>query len=323
MRLRKITFTLCLTLWGMATVAPARSFRLFAPEIKRDYPSVVYDFLERYLYEIDSLRSRRISVDQRLRDDRVVFLTGEAETARQITPRTAFEVNRIDEKYYDVAWRDSLGRTLLEVSFPMHYELLWGKPKAEIELDFRTEVAKYRDFTPRTTLLDAGQRQQDGCLGSQPISHYYVKTVNTASYFNPVDHRPTFSAQDKGHSAANLMQGCIWDVSRYKLYINQTLYGFRTVQYVIPLSQWLAYCQAMKLTLYFSVEEERADGIKALLVAQSHDLGFNHMLSLIIPDNFVEARSCVIKGTLNAYIPTQNVKELYQQYVDKPKKKIR
>jgi hypothetical protein len=78
----------------------------------------------------------------------------------------------------------------------------------------------------------------------------------------------------------------------------------------------------MKMTTYFAVEEEREDGIKALFIAQSRDLGFNHVLSLVIPYDFVINKKCVIKATLNAYIPTQNVAELYKQYVEKPKKKL-
>ena len=78
----------------------------------------------------------------------------------------------------------------------------------------------------------------------------------------------------------------------------------------------------MKMNLYFAIEEEREDVLKALLIAQNPDLGFNHMLSFIIPNNFVNDKKTVFKVVLNAYIPTQNVKDLYQQYVDKPKKRI-
>jgi hypothetical protein len=300
----------------------AQTFQLFSPEVKRDYPSVVYDFLERYLYEIDSLQSRSVPVDLRLRDDKVNFLIGSAGVARQLTPETAFELSRVDERYYKVTWRDTLDNNLLELSFPMQYELLLGKSKTEIEQEFRATLSQYNDFVPNSALTDVGERQDDGCLTNHPVSNYYVTSVNTATYYSSVDKSPTFSAQDKWHSVANLFQGCIADIGRYTLYINQSLYGFKSVQYTLPLSQWLAYCQAMQLKVYFAVEEEREDGLKALLIAQSQDLGFNHMISLIIPDDFVEARSCVIKGTLNAYIPTQNVKELYQQYVDKPKKRV-
>ena len=61
--------------------------------------------------------------------------------------------------------------------------------------------------------------------------------------------------------------------------------------------------------------------VKALIIAQSPDLGFNHVLSVIIPEDFIASKNSVLKATMNAYVPTQNVKDLYQQYVDKPKKK--
>lgn len=76
------------------------------------------------------------------------------------------------------------------------------------------------------------------------------------------------------------------------------------------------------MTTYVAVEEERKDGLKLLLIAQCRDLGFNHMLSIIVPWNFVDNRKSVLKAQLNAYIPTNNVKDLYQQYKQKPKKKI-
>lgn len=322
MRLLKITLSLCV-LWMMGSMlTQAQTFRLFSPEVKRDYPSVVYDFLERYLYEIDSLQSRNIPVETRLRDDKVIFLKGTADVARQISSQTAFEMSRVDDKFYNVAWRDTLGNKMLEIAFPMQYELLLGKPKVQIEKEFQSTLSQYHLFTQRPASLDEKEVQSDSCWMSCPVSHYYIPSVNTATYYQSDSALPTFSDQDKWHSAANLFQGCIADISRYTLYISQSLYGYQSVQYTLPLSQWLAYCQAMKLTVYFAVEEEREDGLRALLIAQSTDLGFNHMISLIIPDNFVNASRCIIKGTLNAYIPTQNVKDLYQKYVDKPKKKI-
>jgi hypothetical protein len=134
--------------------------------------------------------------------------------------------------------------------------------------------------------------------------------------------QPVYDKKQKWYSATNLFHGLISETSDYRFYIEQNLYGFNKQSYTISLNQWLNYCVVNKLTLYFAIEEEREDGLKALLIAQSHDLGFNHMLSIIIPDNFVEKRNVTLKATMNAYIPTDNVKDLYQQYKDKPKKNI-
>ena len=303
----------------------AQRFNLFAPEIKTEYPSVVYDFLERYLYEIDSLQTNGGPVDLRLRDDKVLFLTGNASTARHITPDMPFSVASTAAKFYEVSWVDSLGTCVLDVAFPMQYELILGKSKVELEQVFKEVLSEPRNYTPLLKDKDRLLLQTDSCLMTQPICHYYVESLNTATYYRRDANDSlyvVFSPNDKWHSAANLFQGCVDSISDYILYVEQNLYGFKKKQYTIPLSLWLAYCQAMKFQVYFAIEEEREDGLKALLIAQSTDLGFNHMFSLIIPDDFVEHRNSVVKGSLHAYIPTQNVKDLYKQYVENPKKKI-
>ncbi len=303
----------------------AQRFALFSEEVKCEFPSVVYDFLERYLYEIDSLQRRGEYVDLRIKDDKVIFLAGSVASARKITPQMPFEMSKAEGKYYEVAWRDAKGNAILDVAFPMRYELLLGKPKAEIEKEFKTTLQAYNDYSPYARQDEELQKTDDGCLMTQPVANYYIQSLNNAAYFSVSesgDTIPSFHADDKWHAAANLFNGIIKDVEGYTLYVEQNLYGFKKQQYTVTLQQWLAYCQAMKLTTYFAVEEEREDGLKALLIAQSQDLGFNHMLSIIIPDDFVTNRKAILKATINAYIPTQNVKELYQKYVERPKKRI-
>ena len=318
--MKKIALLLCL-FTGLHTVY-AQKYHLFSDEIKKDFPSVVYDFLERYLYEIDSLQSHHVYVDQKLLDDKVIFLVGDASSVREIKSNAGFSLNKIDSKYYQVTWKDSLNKVVLDLAFPMQYELLLGKPKVEIEKEFKSTIQAFNDYHPQNIYSENMILQNDSCLTTNLTSNYYVESLNSATYYHAGDKKPTFSNKDKWHSAANLFHGCIEGIENYTLYVEQNLYGFKTVTYTVPLVQWLAYCQYMQLRTYFAIEEEREDGLKAILIAQSKDLGFNHMMSLIIPDNFVENRKAVIKATLNAYIPTQNVKNLYQQYVDKPKKRI-
>ena len=324
MNRKRIILALC-GFVGFLLQSKAQRFRLFSEELKSEYPSVVYEFLERYLFEIDSLQTHGEYVNQRLRDDKVLFLTGNASSARRINPSTPFSINKTDNKFYEVLWTDSLGGLLLNIAFPMQYELLLGKSKLELETVFQDVLNEPRTFVPCPVNKNALLRQEDGCLMTHPTVYYYVESMNTASFYRPneVDSLVvTFSSSDKWHSAANLFHGCLGNIDDYVLCIEQNLYGFKKKQYTVSLMQWLAYCQAMKMKVYFAVEEEREDGLKALLIAQSEDLGFNHMLSLIIPNNFVEKHNAVIKASLHTYIPMQNVKDLYQQYVKKPKNKI-
>ena len=322
MRTFKRILLLC-AFFALQQEAFAQRFHLFMDEIKKDFPSVVYDFLERYLYETDSLMKKGIDVTQKLRDDKVLFTKGSASVARNITPLMPFSMSKVENKYYEVAWTDTLGTPVLSLAFPMQYELLLGKPKVELEQTVKDEIYAAKDFKIIDVSESATEKQDDGCVMTQPTENYYVKSLNTATYYRSAADslQPVFDDKDKWHSAANLFLGCIDKADQYTLYVEQNVYGFKKQTFTMKLNQWLAYCQSMKLKLFFTIEEERADGLKALLIAQSDDLKFNHMMSIVIPDSFVSNSKSMIKATFNAYIPTQNVKDLYQQYVKKKKKK--
>ena len=97
------------------------------------------------------------------------------------------------------------------------------------------------------------------------------------------------------------------------MYVEQSVYGMKSVKYLITLNQWLNYCKEWNMKLYFGVEESREDGILAIVIAQSREFGFNHLLSVIIPDKFTVDKYCILKAKLIPYIPAQNVKELYSK----------
>ena len=69
-----------------------QTFALFDNGLKEEYPSVVYDFLERYLYEIDSLSKAGEPVVQRMLDDKVSIVEGNLAAVYSITPHTAFRI---------------------------------------------------------------------------------------------------------------------------------------------------------------------------------------------------------------------------------------
>lgn len=311
----------CLTLWAQARKS---TLHLFHDEMRSAYPSAVYDFLERYLYDL-SLATDGYTLKQQMADDKVTVTSGSLDNIKRITPDVPFSISRHEDAAYDVCWTDTLGIPLLGLQFPIKYELLLGQPKVEIEKTMPKLLEACNTANEEVRPASSLEKLSDGYLRSAPVVNYYAESLNTSTYYQQgADETimPVFSSTQKWYSAANLFQGMIADIADYRLYIEQNLYGFNQQTYTITLAQWLNYCKANNLTIYFAIEEEREDGLKGLLIAQSHDLGFNHLMSVIIPDNFVEKRNAVLKAKLNAFIPTDNVKDLYQQYVNKPKKQI-
>ena len=305
--------------------AESKGYELFSEQVKTDYPSVAYDFLERYLYEVDSLERKGDFVEQKMSDDKFYFISGETSDVAKINAGMKFELKKSAAKYYEVAWYDSLDSEVLRVAFPMDFELILGKPKAEMEKEFKNALKDSTEY--KAELPDEQNIEQLDSIvyRSKYVKNYYLESLNNAKYYyndSVSGYVPIFTEKDKWHSAINLLLGAISDVEGYKIRVEQSLYGYKKETYTITLCEWLNYCRRMRLETYMSIEEEREDGLKALLIAESEDLGFNHMFYLVILSDFVSNRDVKIKAKVNAYIPTQNVKDLYQKYVEREKKQI-
>lgn len=323
--MRRFFLTMAACLACLTTFGQVREGRLhlFPDELKKSDSPIVYDFLERYLYQVNQSK-RGYDFYQNLADDKVVVREGSFDNIGKLSSATPFSITRYEDKGYGISWRDDKGRVLLCMQFPIQYELLLGKPKVEIEKEFKAELmAQEEAFTcsaPEDTLMPMAD--EPGLFCPTPATHYYVKSLNTATYFqNRGDvMMPVYTTGYKGYSAANLFQGVIGNAADYTLHVEQNMYGFKSQSFIIKLTQWLNYCKKNRLTVYFGIEEEREDGLKALLIAHHRDLGYNHMLSIILPDNFVVKRDCVLKAVANAYIPVDNIKDLYNEQVNIKKK---
>lgn len=293
-------------------------FRLFSEEVKTAYPSAVYDFLETYLYRLDSLHRKGSIAHSSMMMDKVLFLKGESSVARNITPQTSFYITKMEDKMFNAVWKDSTGVTLLDMVFPASYELILGAPKNKIERTMEKQLkAMPLSFVPDSLKNPEVKMLADSVFQSQPVTIYEIASINDATYYysrpDSVTLQPIFDSEQKWYSSVNLMQGLITDIDDYQLYIEQSAYEFDVLKYTISLSQWLNYCREMRASVYIGLEEEREDGLMILLLAQSNDLGFKHMLSMILPWNFVEKRDAILKARLYAYIPTHNVKTYYQE----------
>ena len=71
---------------------------------------------------------------------------------------------------------------------------------------------------------------------------------------------------------------------------------------------------------YVAIEGTSDEAIQVLIVAENIDLAYNHLLSILIPRKALGDVSGTLLVKLNAFIPTHNITNLYEQYTTKPKK---
>lgn len=327
LRYRVVIVAFCL-LSFLCGKAEGGRLNLFHQDLRGEHLSVVFDFIERYFYEIDSLAHAGHDITRKMKDDKVIIVNGFLETVRKVSPSNPFSLTRIDDRAYSIEWKDStMTKSLLTVMFPVSFELILGKPRYKLERTLKAQLQKQSDFFVVDTLFGNIELEllDDGCFRRVPLQFSDITSVSDAIYYHREDTLaapvPVFDDRHRWYSAANLLQGIISDCNDYRLHVIQSVYEFDTLEYTVSLSQWLNYCRSMQAVVYIGLEEEREDGVKLLLLAYSHSLGFEHLLSVVVPWNFIEKKNTVLKAILHAYIPKNNVNTMYQENKLKNKKR--
>lgn len=293
-------------------------YKLFADDMKTQFPSDVYNFLERYLLELDCIGSEGI-LCQYLSDDGVSIVEGNLKNIRQINTSTPFKFTRTDNAYYDILWTHG-SKSLLRMQFPINFELLLGVRKSEIELQIPNLLtSQSSDFQPAEKSPFV-KIQSDGYYCSSPIYTYQLESLSTATFYERNDSNtfvPLYGDEQPEYSLRNLFRGLI--ENSYNLSITQNLYGYKQQSCSVSLVQWLNYCQSKGLRTYVGVSKEQGvDGsYKVFVIAQSKALAYNHLMTVIVPSDFLAQPESTLQATMNAFIPTHNIKNVYQETINK------
>jgi len=291
--------------------ASSQGLKLFCPEMKATAPKpqvVVMDFLERYFSQLSSLKET--TVQTKMADDKVYFRKGRPSDLSQVCDTMPFSLN-FHDRYYEVSWMKA-GSPFITIVFPAQYDLLLGMQKDEALKHFKDMIVA---APQRTDSMGTPSElvQIDSLIFKTRSDSLELASLSDALYYNKVreTYLPVFGKDRLDYSAANLFHGLIADAD-YRMYVEQSVYGMTTINYTIQLSQWLNYCAEWGMKVFFAVEEQREDGVLALVIAQNKALGCHHLLSVVIPDKFVTDQNAVLKVRMTPFIPIHNVKDLYQ-----------
>ena len=315
MKYRIITILL---LTALSQVSSAQQLKLFSSEIRgiaSQQQVMVMDFMERYFSVL--LMKNQTDMMTQMADDKVYFRKGKPSDLRQVSEDMPVAISLVD-KHYVVNWNKE-EEPFVTVVFPAQFDLIFGLRQDEAQKQLKDVISSVRH--QRVVPATPSDLKEEGSIFVSCNGHFELESLNDAKYYQQTDNEytPIFSSAFKEYSAANLFQGLI-SSDGYRLYIEQTVYGMKTSNYTIMLSQWLDYCAWLGLKVYFAVEEERVDGLLAIVLVHSEDFNFNHLLSVVIPDSFTTNRQVVLKAKLTSYIPTHNIKDLYQKETKKRKR---
>lgn len=113
-------------------------YKLFDQQIVENHGyQVFFDFLERYLLELD-LRLDEKSPVLRMELDRVVCPTMNVELLWKVTPETLFSLEVLERRMYRIKW--TVGTELLSLTVPADCQLLLGANAIELEDIFQRNL---------------------------------------------------------------------------------------------------------------------------------------------------------------------------------------
>lgn len=291
-----------------------------SPEFESGIPAEVFAFLENTISQIDSVYASHGDIHDFLNKKNVkVWTNNYSVTGIKNLPSMELTLN--NGKWYEAKWMDESGNEKVFLQFPASYEVIYGLRKDEIEKKIKGEIrGKEKDWIAMEVPQDEGLIEVDRNLykRKKEMTLEIEAMTDNVYLFSESDGRkkPVFDNGRKEYSAINLLQGVIPEIDNYKIYINQDRYDSKD-EFTVDLSQWLNFCKSLPANVYCSLEEEREDGLKMLVLLDVYALGYRHMLSVILPNDFIDNKNAVLKGKLYTYIPAHNVSSMYYDLIYK------
>lgn len=293
-------------------------FRFFPNELKPDNKGVL-EFIERYFLELNFCSDNN-QRNQKMQDDKFIFLLGNYPECFSLIEGADFKLSKIDYRYYEATWSKN-GVNKLSVAFPIWCELLTGMPLNEIQKTLYQSIKESPDSLQLVEDLTDIIKLEDNVYGTNPVKHYELAELIDRHYYLKNDGLEFSAVYDTCHfnySIANLFHFPNIGHGR-ELQIKQNLYGFKSITFTVSVSEWVRYCLNEGMNVYFAIENETIENVKAVVLAENKNWGYNHLLSVTVPRDFINNPAVKLTATLNAFIPTHNVRNLYQEYKDKRK----
>lgn len=103
-------------------------YSFFSKEIRKERPLAIYDFLERYLLELDLTESKE-QIKEKLRKDNVIYDNKPREPIGD--EDVFFNLNILTHHKYEVEWK--LGKNYFHLAFDADCQLLLGALEDELE----------------------------------------------------------------------------------------------------------------------------------------------------------------------------------------------
>lgn len=297
-------------------------FQIFNPDIRNQWSSPVYDFIERYALEIQLPHISPKTAERQIAEDGIRFSAGTFSTLLELPQGTEVDVtiDRHDGRNYSVSWRRK-ETTLCSIHFANNYELMHGSGMIENERRLPTQIKRYNE-NESTLSPDTVSREQliptwQDNYFIYPGQSYYTDRLNTNRYYERTgedkeEFRLVYNEKYPLESLANLFTTRSIE-NDFTIDFSLRKYGGDAETIKVPLKQWTGYSLSEGCVPYFGLISYDGEEAICSVIWRNEENGYNHLTKIYVPVEILRQRTGEIKGKLVSYIPTYNIKNLFEE----------
>ena len=285
--------------------------KLFNSSVKNGRPLSVYDFIERYLLELDLTKETEESI--RIGLNRVSFLTGNSKTIFDFDGTEDFEYYLEAFRTCHATWKRN-GENVLVIDFELDYQMLSGCDIVELERNYLKKIKNY-EALPTNDFHDFDFPEKEKYYIVQGAT-FMLNAIRNDLYFKKEETWFLLSDTLKPvQSISNTMisRNVIGD---YDLSVTFDLYGYKVEQTIVKLDNWLGLCEEEGCIAYFGLKEKLIDGYTGTVFMVNENCGYMHMLSVKFSMETLRKKKGNIEGRLLVYVPLHNVSERFFYQTD-------
>ena len=295
-------------------------------------PSPVYDFLEyaalNWKYKINP---------NTLYLSKVMFQKGSWNTllGERLKDLTC-SISNQDDKLYIVSWLRN-EQEVAVVGIPIEYELLNNDSRRNIERQFVSGLAAYHLQPGRTFKAEVSEqdlkvygteglfvRQGESYLLEELSQNEYYELKTMYEYADTVIRGekvtmkleavvPTIvnNADHPAETFANLMLAGDSNLPDAELHLDFHLSNYHRQKLTVRVSTLRDYLRQEGCKLYFASSGTIKDKARAVLFVHNASKGYNHLLSLSIPERELTTPQPVVTASVYLYIPPVDTAHLF------------
>lgn len=252
------------------------------------------------------------------------FRTGDWALLEQVTPAIPCQLSSEEGIRYVVSWQLE-GNKEVTVEVPVEYDRLALMSRNEIEQLFLHEMQSYLSSDPlRATVTDTTLMQRIGDdMWALPGETYILSAINQHTYYRQNaagEVELVCDSLSAAETIANLVNARSEDLPSVTMDVSFLNHEYQNQSFRISLSDFLSFCETKGCVAYWGLESIEGSLVAGSIYLDNRTSGYLHVVRLKTDVAQLLESSAKASARVSLFIPTNNIENLFQEYVPGKKK---